>query len=243
MKRFTARRPSAALIVSAVALFASLGGTGWAATHVAGHQARKTKKSPKALTTAQVNKLIAGYVHLHAAQLGGPAGATGAAGPAGPAGAAGTKGDAGVKGDPGPPGQKGLDGQPGLTGPQGPGATRVSDSELGGASNPSVATLGPWTVAFSCTVSPGQSTVTVSGPGTYWRSDELGTSSVSLNQSTGSLPASLTVSNAAAQGSQTLFLQSGSTLEHVTLQQTSVNGGLFETCGLVGDGIPVPAGS
>jgi hypothetical protein len=54
----------------------------------------------------------------------------------------------------------------------------------------------------------------------------------------GNLPVSLTVTNATAQGSQSLMLQSGGVLDHVTLEQTAANGGLFETCVLVGDAIP-----
>jgi Collagen triple helix repeat (20 copies) len=228
MKRFTGR-PSPALIVSGVALFASMGGTGYAATQVEAHHAEPGKtKTTKAMTPTRVDKLIAGYVHAHATQLRGPQGSAGVTGPAGPAG---TTGLAGLKGDPGLPGQPGA---------QGPGAVPITDTELGSEANPSVATFGPWTVSFSCSVTPEQATVTVSGPGNYWRSSELGTSSVTDNQTNGSLPVSLTVTNTAAQGSQTLMLQSGSVLDQVTLEQTA-SIGLFENCALVGDAIPAPA--
>jgi hypothetical protein len=39
--------------------------------------------------------------------------------------------------------------------------------------------------------------------------------------------------------SQTEFLQSGSTLYEVKMLMTAVNGGLFNSCSLVGDAIPV----
>jgi Collagen triple helix repeat (20 copies) len=238
MKHFR-RRPSPAWIVAGLALFASMGGTGYAATRTEAHQVAKHKtKTTKGLSTAQVNKLIAGYVRAHAGQMrgaAGPAGVIGSAGPAGPTGVAGPKGDPGIPGQPGQPGQ------PGAPGAQGPGAVPIADTELGSGSDPSVATFGPWTVSFSCSVSPDSATVTVTGPGSYWRSDELGTSSVALNQTSGTLPVSLTVTNAAAQGSQTLMLQSGSVLEHVTLEQTASSGALFENCVLVGDAIPAAA--
>jgi hypothetical protein len=237
MKHFR-RRPSPAWIVAGLALFASMGGTGYAAARTGAHHVAKQKtKTTKALTAAKVNKLIAGYIHAHAKQMrgaAGPAGVIGVAGPAGPTGVAGPKGDPGLPGEPGQPGA------PGAPGAQGPGAVPITDTELGSQSDLSVATFGPWTVSFSCSVSPDSATVTVTGPGSYWRSDELGTGTIALNQNSGTLPVSLTVTNTAGQGSQTLMLQSGSVLEHVTLEQTA-SSSLFENCALVGDAIPVPA--
>jgi hypothetical protein len=238
MKHFR-RRPSPAWIVAGLALFASMGGTGYAATQAETHHVAKHRtKTTKGVSPAQVNKLIAGYVRAHAKQMrgtAGPAGVIGSAGPAGPTGVAGPKGDPGIPGQPGQPGQ------PGAPGAQGPGAVPITDTELGSESDPSVATFGPWTVSFSCSVTPDAATVTVTGPGNYWRSDELGTGTIALNQNSGTLPVSLTVTNTAAQGSQTLMLQSGSVLDQVTLEQTASSGSLFENCGLVGDAIPVPA--
>jgi hypothetical protein len=241
MKRLTSR-PSPALVIAAVALFASLGGTGYAAAGGAGggpgrgaEHANTARKAPARLTTGQVNKLIAAYVRTHRAQV---TGADGAAGPAGPAGPAGAQGPVGPAGGVGPKGDTGSIGPIGHDGPQGPGAVAIRDSELGGASNSSVATFGPWTVSYTCSTSPAQSTVTITGPGNYSRSTELGTSGPTLAQSTGSLPVSLTVSNANGQGSESVVLQSGTTLDHVTLEQTAFNGGLFETCNLTGDAVP-----
>jgi hypothetical protein len=237
MKRFTSR-PSPALVLSGVALFASLGGTGSAAaggvSRASGptaEHATAARKAPARVTTAQVNKLIAGYIRAHRGQLRGADGGAGPVGPAGAQGSVGPTGGAGIKGDPGPTGPTGP------VGPQGPGAVAIKDSELGGASNSSVATFGPWTVSDACSVAPAQSTVTISGPGNYSRSTELGTSGPTLAQGTGSLPVTLTVSNANGQGSESVFLQSGTALDQVTLEQTAVNG-LFESCGLTGDAIP-----
>jgi hypothetical protein len=78
MRSIKLRHPSPALVIGAIALFAALGGTGYAATHVGG--------SP---TKAQVKKLIASYVNSHKSQLTGPAGGAGANGTPGAAGAAG----------------------------------------------------------------------------------------------------------------------------------------------------------
>jgi hypothetical protein len=95
----TPRRPSAALVISSLALFAAVGGTGYAATTVAGSHAtarKGHKKTTKALTSAQVNQLIASYFASHAASLHGAAGANGSPGPQG------LPGGAGPAGPPGP---------------------------------------------------------------------------------------------------------------------------------------------
>jgi hypothetical protein len=82
------KKPSPALAVSAVALFAALGGTGLATTH--GHDsAHKRKPKPAVLTPARVNKLIAAYLHAHPSPIGpqgpqGQAGGPGLTGPQGP---------------------------------------------------------------------------------------------------------------------------------------------------------------
>lgn len=77
------KRPSPALVISFIALFASLGGTGYAATHKSKH------KAPKPVTSAQVNKLIGAYVKAHH---------IGAVGPAGPQGQTGAQGGVGPQG-------------------------------------------------------------------------------------------------------------------------------------------------
>src|SRR3954451_11319541 len=84
MKRLTPRRPSPAFVLAVVAVFASLGGTGYAPS-----------KTTKPLTRKQINKLIASYVKAHRSALKGPAGAPGVQGVQGVAGATGNDGAAG----------------------------------------------------------------------------------------------------------------------------------------------------
>jgi hypothetical protein len=84
MKRLTPRRPSPAFVLAVVAVFASLGGTGYA-----------TSKTAKPLTKKQINKLIASYVKAHRSTLTGPAGSPGGQGVQGVAGADGKDGAAG----------------------------------------------------------------------------------------------------------------------------------------------------
>ena len=66
------KRPSPALVVAGLALFASLGGTGYAASQqrsAASTAASKHKAAP--LTSKQVEKLIAAYVvHHHIGAVG-----------------------------------------------------------------------------------------------------------------------------------------------------------------------------
>ena len=91
--------PSPAMIVACVALFAALGGTGYAAGNLAHKATASTAKAkPKR----------------------GPRGKRGPAGPTGPQGAPGPKGATGPKGDQGPKGDSGAPGKQGETGPAGP---------------------------------------------------------------------------------------------------------------------------
>jgi hypothetical protein len=103
--RTTRRRPSPAIFISLVALFAALGGTSYAAV---------TKLLPKnSVGSAQVINGSLQKVDLSAkarSALRGTRGARGALGPAGPAGPSGLqglKGDTGAKGDAGATGPKG----------------------------------------------------------------------------------------------------------------------------------------
>jgi hypothetical protein len=111
-------RPTPALVVSLIALFVALSGTGYAALAI-------TSKNVKdeTLTTKDVknNSLTGKDVRdgsLGASDFGGslPAGAQGERGPAGPAGPAGPKGDRGAEG---PAGPAGKDGKPGKDGEDG----------------------------------------------------------------------------------------------------------------------------
>ena len=111
-----ARRPSVAEALALLALFFSLGGTGYAVTQIPrdsvgtiqvrdGSLLRRDLSNPALLRGPQGPVGVAGRI--------GPAGA---AGPAGPAGPQGPKGEAGPQG---PAGEKGATGAQGPAGPQG----------------------------------------------------------------------------------------------------------------------------
>jgi hypothetical protein len=69
------QRPSAAMTVACMALFVAMGGTGYATTQLS--TAKAKHKKAKALTKADVNKLIAAYVAAHKDELRGAAGQNG----------------------------------------------------------------------------------------------------------------------------------------------------------------------
>src|SRR5947209_14378681 len=126
------RKPSPALAVSVLALFAALGGTGFAASNRSGVAQRRADAAGAALSQTKVKKLIASYLHAHPHP--GPQGARGAAGTAGTPGATGPAGGTGP------------------AGPQGPGAIRISSNAVSPRTRFPVATVGPWTVSFTCNV-------------------------------------------------------------------------------------------
>lgn len=161
-------RPSPALVVAVLALFVALGGTGYAAMAVTGHDVVNSTLTGKdvkneSLTGKDVRSLTGKDVtdgSLLAADLAsgtvltgpkgdtgarGPQGATGligATGPQGPKGDTGATGQQGATGAPGPQGQQGaqgLQGQQGLPGPQGvPGPQGPPGSETLSTSHESV---------------------------------------------------------------------------------------------------------
>ena len=83
MNRIKPGRPTPAFVIAVVALFVSLGGTGYAAKQIT---AGGSKKKAATVTKAQVNKMIATYFAAHRAELKGEAGPVGAAGKNGAAG-------------------------------------------------------------------------------------------------------------------------------------------------------------
>ena len=91
---FKLKAPSPALVIACLALFVALGGSGYAATHMASGKARAVAASSKSAKWGPRGKR-------------GPAGPAGAAGPVaaqgerGPAGAAGARGPQGPQGVPG----------------------------------------------------------------------------------------------------------------------------------------------
>jgi hypothetical protein len=232
MHRVRRGRPTPALVIALIALFASLGGTGYAAGQVAA-TASKAKPS-KLVTKAQVNKLIAGYFTSHRTELKGPEGPAGPVGPAGKAGDAGAKGDRGEKGDAGDKGERGE------VGPQGPGAISLVGSTTG-TQTVSLGTVGPWTVTLACGPNAPNSTVTIKGPGQLSQTvtKNATTTATSVAIGSGQKLEIDTGEHLAESG----FLTSGSTTYQLNLQTRAENGGLFETCSVAGDAIPVPAAS
>jgi hypothetical protein len=114
LHRVVSRRPSSATIISLVALFVALGGTGYAAVALA---PRNSVGSAQVINGSLLKKdLSKKTVAALKGNRGlrGPAGAQGPAGPAGTAGATGPAGAAGAGGATGPVG---------ATGPQGPAGT------------------------------------------------------------------------------------------------------------------------
>ena len=109
------KRPSAATMIATVALFAALGGTGYAVTQL----------PPNSVGTAQVRDYSLLRRDFKTGQIPrgvqGPVGKTGATGPAGPQG---LKGDTGSQGPAGPQGAQGPKGD------TGPGRDR-DDGQLG----------------------------------------------------------------------------------------------------------------
>ena len=223
MDKLWPHRPSAALIISGIALFVSLGGSGYAATRLdtsADTASRgKSNSIAKPLTISHVNKLIAAYLAAH----------HGLRGPEGPPGSSGATGSPGATG------------QPGQTGPQGPGAQRIEKSLFGEAGPNPVVTIGPWTVWLTCNA-PSEALVGVSGPGSIIWTVSLGpiAGTAITNSNTSPLGSGISVAAAHANEQMDLhgFLTAGSTMEQFDLEVTDVKG-LSNSCSIVGDAIPV----
>jgi Collagen triple helix repeat (20 copies) len=229
-------RPSPALLIALIALFVSLGGTGYAASQVTAGGS-KAKPAAKPVTKAQVNKLIAGYFTAHRAELEGAKGPAGAAGKNGDAGAKGDKGEKGEKGERGEKGDTGDKGERGEVGPQGPGAISLVASAIGNETA-TVGTVGPWSITVTCNPSAPNSTVTIKGPGELSQSVTKNASTTATRVAIGS-GQTLQVNNG-EHLAESGFLTSGSTTYQLNLQMTTENPGLFQSCPVVGDAIPVP---
>ncbi|HEY4277093.1 MAG TPA: hypothetical protein VGM91_02675 [Conexibacter sp.] len=238
------RRPSPAIAIAGIALFASLGGTGYAATTLK-RPVRHPAAKATPLTRRQVNALIASYVRGHRAELQGPAGEAGGTGPQGGAGAIGATGPAGTAGPTGQPGQTGPAGHDGAQGPQGPGAIPIA---VAGSSasppNSPLATVGPWTLTITCSTSASNnSSVRITGPGTLAQSTAIGAPGSSAVTTLSDISISSGVAIGVPDGrqlSESGFLQSGPTIYELKLQLAAPSyGGLFESCPVVGDAIPV----
>ena len=134
-------RPSPALVVSLIALFVSLGGTGYAATQLARNSVGAKHLKKNAVSSAKVKDsslLLGDFRASERSKLHGPAGAAGARGATGARGAQGLQGVQGLQGIQGVPG---ADGDPGDPGPQG--ATGVEQVVVRTASIVFTAATGP----------------------------------------------------------------------------------------------------
>jgi hypothetical protein len=207
--------------VSLVSLFISLGGTGIAATSLADHGARaahRKRGAASALTVSKVKQLIAAYVSAHRSQL---------TGPAGPAGATGATGAQGAAGAPGA---------------QGPGATPILVNASSPTPSHTVATLGPWTITDTCQSSGAINTLTVTGPGTFYYTGQVGgINQGGLTTFQANAPTAGGYVDAAVGGqlnAQSGVLVSGSTAYHVDFQVEATGTGPY-TCVVVGGGYPL----
>ena len=123
LHRIVSRRPSPATIISLVALFVALGGTGYAAVALA---PRNSVGSAQVINGSLLKKDLSKKTVAALKGNRGPRGPAGAAGAAGPAGSAGPAGAAGAAGAVGATGPAGAAGAVGATGPAGANGTAVA---------------------------------------------------------------------------------------------------------------------
>lgn len=212
------KKPSPALVVAAVALFAALGGTGFAASrgHESVHQPANAASAP--LTAARVKKLIASYLRAHPPH-----------GVRGPQGAAGATGAVGATGATGGAGQ---------TGPQGPGSKQIVASVVGPITPFPIATVGPWTVKMGCLFGV---SVNIIGPGNYYATTISGPPGMSTATAThinnGPMGEAGFTANTGTnmQLSTDVQLTSGATMYELRLQMTETG----NPCTLTGSATPV----
>lgn len=100
MRKLLGRRPSPALVISLVALFVALGGTGYAALKLPKNSVGSAQIRTGAVGSSEVKNGSLRRKDFHRGQI--PAGPRGAVGPAGPAGPPGLKGNDGAAGPRGP---------------------------------------------------------------------------------------------------------------------------------------------
>jgi hypothetical protein len=118
-----------------------------------------------------------------------------------------------------------------------------SSISSGAAGEQPAGSAGPWTFGFTC-AGGGPATFTVHGPGTIAGTTSLAAGSAKADTwvgGPGQIGAGASGSvGSGGQMSQTLFLQNNSTVMEVQVVFTATNGGLFETCTLIGSATPVP---
>jgi|GEM_PF-6152785 len=207
--RIRFHRPSAAFLLSSIALFSSLAGTGFAASSLTGGSSTGAHpaSSSKPLTKQQIVALIASYIKHHRAQLRGPQGKPGARGPQGPGAVrlflATTSAQSGD--------------QPVAS--FGPWSVTLSCSP--NTTNAILTVNGSGTFSATTTratgISAGQTYVDGEAP-----IDNRGFSSANSNQQT----------------SETAFLRNGKTMYEMSFVLTA-SSGLFESCEVMGDAFPL----
>jgi hypothetical protein len=147
-----------------------------------------------------------------------------------------------LKGNRGPQGERGPTGAQGIQGPPGPGAIRING--ISGQGAQTVGTFGPWTVILGCTVGSPNAKLTVHGPGSIGGTTSIaggGNPATTYVGGLGPIGAGATVAavDTGAQVSQTLYVQTGSTLyelKHLLMART-VQGHVV--CEVVGGAIPI----
>jgi hypothetical protein len=144
MRRLFTRRPSPALVISLIALFVALGGTGYAALKLPKNSVGSRQIKTGAVGSSEVKDGSLRRRDFGKGQV--PAGPRGAEGPVGPAGANGTDGS---------------DGHDGTTGPRGPSDAYVGSNS--GSQNDSN--------SASVTVPAGDYVAAASGQALYFRND------------------------------------------------------------------------
>jgi hypothetical protein len=225
MLKLRLRRPSTALVIAGLALFISLGGTGYAAmtwaTRARNAAGKQKKPVPKTLTTAQVDTLAAYYARHHVAVSTGPARTPAA-------------GDASAKREvAGRRAERQAGAQPA-------GAQKLLVEAISGTA-PETLTLGLWKLTFSCVA--GEAKLAIKGPGTLDYTSTFGdpgAAGATVNDH-GSTEGSGFQTAVASKRQQELhgFLADESTLEQLTYEATAENGGMFEQCDLYGAAVAI----
>jgi hypothetical protein len=227
---------SYANVMATVAVFLALGGGAYAAIHLPKNSVGSKQIKRNAVTSAKVKNRSLLAADFKAGEL--PAGGQGVQGPKGDPGPLGLMGPMGAKGDKGDHGDQGV---------QGPGAIPILATGTSAISGPQpLATVGPWTLTLTCDANTPNAEVRVTGPGTMTSTTSLAsgasaaTTYVGAPFSLGSGGDAVTV-DTGVHASRIGFLQSGSTIYELKFLMSASNGGLFESCPVIGDAIPVPA--
>jgi hypothetical protein len=137
----------------------------------------------------------------------------------------------------GPAGPAGPTGQAGAQGLPGPAGIPILVNNISGTASHTVATVGPWTITQSCASSGAINTLTVTGPGTFYYTGQVGgTSSSGLTTFQNNAPTTGGYVDASVAGqlnAQSGILVSGSTAYHIDFQVEATGSGPYN-CVVVG---------